>query len=60
MTKSVTSFLKGVGTGAAIGAVTTVTLSCCKMGNTRTAKKKLSHIAKTASEFMDNVSSMLK
>lgn len=58
MHKSVSSFMKGVGTGAAIGMVTVAAISM--KGNHKSAKRKLSNAVKTASDFMDNVSYMLK
>ncbi len=58
LSKSVSSFFKGIGTGAVVGAVAVCAVSNMKTG--KSAKKKLSHAVKTASDFMDNVSYMLK
>lgn len=58
MQKSLTSFIKGVGTGAAIGVMTVAAVSTMKNG--KSAKRKLSNAVKTASDFMDNISYMLK
>ncbi|MEE1003282.1 MAG: hypothetical protein U0L17_06045 [Acutalibacteraceae bacterium] len=58
MQKPLTSFLKGVGTGAAIGVMTAAAVSTMKSG--KSAKRKISNAVKTASDFMDNISCMLK
>lgn len=58
MQKSVTSFIKGIGTGAAIGVMTVAAVSSMK--NSKSAKRKISNAVKTASDFMDNISYMLK
>lgn len=59
LSRSVSSFLKGVGAGAAIGAVTVAAVSGMKVSN-KSARKKISNAVKTASDFMDNISYMLK
>lgn len=59
MSRAVCSFLKGVGTGAAIGAVTVAAVSGMKVSG-KSTKKKISNAVKTASDFMENVSYMLK
>ena len=58
MKNNVTSFIKGIGTGAAIGMVTVAAVSTMKNG--KSAKRKISNAVKTASDFMDNISYMLK
>ncbi len=58
MQKSVTSFIKGVGAGAALGMVTIAAVGT--MRNGKSAKRKISNAVKTASDFMDNISYMLK
>lgn len=58
MQKSVSSFIKGIGTGAAIGVVAVAAVSGMKNG--KSAKRKISSAVKTASDFMDNISYMLK
>lgn len=58
MQKSVTNFIKGVGTGAVLGLVAVAAVGTMKNG--KSAKRKLSNAVKTASDFMDNISYMLK
>lgn len=58
MQNKMSSFIKGVGAGAALGVVTVAAVSTMKNG--KSAKRKISNAVKTASDFMDNISYMLK
>ncbi len=58
MQNKMSSFIKGVGTGAALGVVAVAAVSTMK--NTKSTKRKISNAVKTVSDFMDNVSYMLK
>ena len=58
MQNKMSSFIKGVGTGAALGVVAVAAVSTMKNG--KSTKRKLSNAVKTASDFMDNISYMLK
>ncbi|MBQ5590500.1 MAG: hypothetical protein IIU65_02345 [Clostridia bacterium] len=58
MQSSFSSFLKGVGAGAVLGVMTVAAMS--NMKNSKTTKRKISSAVKTASDFMDNISYMLK
>lgn len=58
------TFAKGLGTGAIIGiamlAAGSVVMGDSKMIKSRNMRKRLSHAARTASDMMCSVSSMLK
>ena len=58
MQNKMSNFIKGVGTGAAIGVVAVAAISSMK--NPTRTKRKISNAVKTASNFMDNISYMLK
>lgn len=58
MQNKMSSFIKGVGAGAALGVMTVAAVNLTKNG--KSTKKKISSAVKTASDFMDNISYMLK
>ncbi len=60
MTKPIGSFFKGLGTGVAVGAVAGM-IACSMSGsNQKSTKKKLRHAVKGVSDFMENLSYMIK
>ncbi len=60
MAKPIGNFLKGLGVGMAVGTVASAVI--CGMSNTssKSAKKKLRHAVKGVSDFMENLSYMIK
>lgn len=60
MNKPICSFIKGVGTGAVIGAAAAVTVCSMSGSNHKSTRKKISHAMKYVSDFIENASYMIK
>ncbi len=60
MTKPISNFFKGLFAGVALGAVSSAVACCMCNTGAKSAKKKLKHAVKGVSDFMENISYMIK